>query len=54
MFALGVIGIDLNSADARYFDLVMELTYRDPNRVKHINIVPLQPCTVDQWSHFGS
>jgi hypothetical protein len=53
MFALGVIGIDLNNGASSYFDISLEVIWRDANFTKHTDYPKLSACTVDQWSHFG-
>ncbi len=47
MFALGVIGIDLNSNDTRYFDisLVQEVRINTPGNLSKKSItIPLVQC----------
>lgn len=52
MFAIGLSGVDLSS-NQRYFDIVFvnkTSAWNGTNTVKTTHSIPLQPCTLDQWS----
>lgn len=51
MFAVGILGVNLNNATHRYFDVdIVEVAYANGNSIVKNNLVSMVPCTKEHFA----